>query len=179
MSTLSFVVWVYFVRFACGYWDNGAAWSWVGRNSELQRSAHEVSEALQKQLRHHSWPDKCGDDGDPSRQHAAPSIERVNQVLKRITTQQFIETGDVNCIAIAEWATRQEKLQYSKEEAHERRAKYARFIKRAVELKGGRIMHKLIRPPVENPPAVVRDASTGRNMRTSADQANANAQRKK
>ena len=40
-------------------------------------------------------------------------------------------------------------------------------------------MHKLIRPSVENPPAVVWDASMGKNMRTSTDQANTNAQRKK
>ena len=161
------------------YWDNGTAWTWVARDTELHRSARQVREALHKQMRHHSWPEKCGSEGDPSSQHTAHTIEAVNHVLKRITTQYWIEYGDANCVAIAEWVTRQERMQYSKKEANERRARYARFIKQAVEMKGGRIMHKLIRPPVENPPAVVWDASTGKNMRTSTDQANANAQRKK
>ena len=40
-------------------------------------------------------------------------------------------------------------------------------------------MHKLIRPRAENPSAVVWDASMGKKMRTSTDQANTNAQRKK
>ena len=113
-------------------WDNGDAWSCVGRNSELQRSAHEVSEALQTQLRHR------GDDGDPSWQHTAHSIEKVNQVLNRSARQHWIEYGDATCVSIAEWATRQEKMQCRKEEANERRAKYTRFIKQAMELKGGR-----------------------------------------
>ena len=77
-----------------------------------------------------------------------------------------------------EMGYRQTARSGSKREANLRQSRYKKVMKEAVELKGGRIMHKMKKPTQVNPPAVVWTEDAVK-RRSSMDQANADAQRRK
>ena len=151
----------------------GVPWTWLkaSKDGKLLALVETTLDAISKDKDTYG---SLGQDGEGDDDTA----EMLRNTIARIRQEGWMQYTDAAVMYYMEMEYRHKARSESKRESGARRNKYKKFMKEAVELKGGRIMHKMIKPTQINPPAVVWTEDVVK-RRSSMDQANADAQRRK